>query len=128
HAENLYFGEDDPRGRPMSKRTLTAIDRKALIDFHKSWYAPNHALLAVAGDVDVKTLKASLQKAFAGWKKRAVPKQAELKLPAESAMKVRLVDKPDATQSAIVIMGPGIAHRSPDYYAARIMAWALGAG
>jgi zinc protease len=128
HAENLYFGEDDPRGRPVSKRTLAAIDYKALVDFHNTWYAPNHALLAVAGDVDGKTLKASLQKAFAGWKKRSVPKQPELKLPAEGPMRVRLVDKPDATQSAIVIMGPGIAHRSPDYYAARITAWALGAG
>jgi zinc protease len=128
HAQNLYYGEDDPRGRATSKRTLAAIDRKALLDFHKAWYAPNHALLAVAGDVDPKAIKATLQKAFAGWKKHAVPKQAELKLPGEGPMKVRLVDKPDATQSAMVVMGPGVAHRAPDYYAVRIMAWALGAG
>jgi zinc protease len=128
HAQNLFYGEDDPRGRPTSKRTLAAIDRNALIEFHKNWYVPNHALLAVAGDVDAKTLKATLTKAFAGWKKRAVPRQAELRLQPESGLKVRLVDKPDATQSAMVVMGPGIAHRSPDYYAARLVAWALGAG
>jgi zinc protease len=128
HAQNLYFGDDDPRGLPTSKRTLAAIDRKALVDFHKTWYAPNHALLAVAGDVDPKSIKATLQKAFAGWKKHAVPKQPELKLPPSAPLKVRLVDKPDATQSAIMVVGPGIAHRSPDYYAVRIMAWALGAG
>jgi zinc protease len=128
NAQNLFFGDDDPRGRPNSKRSLEAIDRKSLQDYYKAWYAPNHAVLAVAGDVDAKTLKATLTKAFAGWKKRAVPKQTEWKLPGEGALKVRLVDKPDATQSAIVLMGPGIAHRDKDYYATRLMAFTLGAG
>jgi zinc protease len=128
HAQNLYFGDDDLRGRPMSKRSLAAIDRKALVAFYKTWYAPNHALLAVAGDVDGKTIRAQLEKAFAGWKRHPVPKQRELELPPKASLKVRIVDKPDATQASIVIVGPGIAHRSPEYYATRLMAFTLGAG
>jgi zinc protease len=81
HAQNLYFGDDDLRGRPMSKRSIEAIDRSALVTFYKTWYAPNHALLAVAGDVDSKTLRAQLEKAGAGWKRHPVPKQRELALP-----------------------------------------------
>ena len=46
----------------MSKRSLAVIDQPSLVAFHKTWYAPNHALLAVAGDVDVKALKAQLTK------------------------------------------------------------------
>jgi zinc protease len=127
-GQNFYYGDEDPRGRAASKRSLAAIDRKSLVEFHKAWYAPNHAVLAVAGDVDPKTIKAQLTKAFAGWKKHPVPKQPELKLAVPAGLHVRLVDKPDATQAAIALLGPGIAHTAPDYYAVRLMSWALGSG
>jgi zinc protease len=129
HAANLYFGDDDIRGRPMSKRSIAAIDRKALIAFHKTWYAPNNALLAVSGDVDPKQLKAQLTKAFADWKKRPVPARVARKLPeARTKLAVRLVDKPDATQAQIILMGPGLAHAAPDYYANGLMNYTLGGG
>jgi zinc protease len=128
HAENLFFGDDDPRGRQLSKASLAKIDRAQLVAFAKTWYAPNHALLTIAGDVDAKALRKQLTTAFGGWKKRPVPKVVERGLPAAGPLRVRLVDKPDATQSTIVILGPGIAHRSPEYYAVRSMAFALGAG
>ncbi len=128
HASNLYFGDDDARGRPMSKRTLTAIDRAALVAFHKSWFAPNNAMMVISGDIDAKTIKTTLAKWFGGWKKHDVPKTAVHGLPAVGKLQVRLVDKPDATQSAIVVVGPGIKHADPDYCAVRLMNFTLGAG
>ncbi|HZS35419.1 MAG TPA: insulinase family protein [Polyangia bacterium] len=128
HASNLFFGDDDPRGRPMSKASLDKIDRKALVDFHKAWYAPNNGILAVSGDVDGKAIRGILTKAFGSWKKAALPKRVERGLPKGGELRVRLVDKPDATQSAMVIAGPGIAHGDADFYAVRLMNFALGGG
>ncbi|HWE29197.1 MAG TPA: insulinase family protein, partial [Polyangia bacterium] len=31
HAENVFYGDEDPRGRPMSRRSLAAIDRKSIV-------------------------------------------------------------------------------------------------
>jgi zinc protease len=128
HAANLYFGDDDTRGLPISKKSLQAIDRKAIVDFHKSFYAPNNSVLAVSGDFDPKTLKKELTKWFGDWKKDTVPNVTDRPLPPDGAMKVRLVDKPDATQSQIVIVGPGIKHADPDLFATRLMNYTLGGG
>lgn len=128
HLMNLYFGDGDTRGRPTSERSLAAIDRAQLVEFHGRFFAPNNAVLAISGDVDEKALRGALAKAFGGWKRRAVPKRLPEKLPQGTAMRVRLVDKPDATQSVIDLAGAGIAHRSPDYLAVRLMNYALGGG
>ena len=34
---------------------------------------------------------------------------------------VRIVDKPDATQSTVEVIGPGIKHADPQFYAVRLM-------
>jgi zinc protease len=41
---------------------------------------------------------------------------------------VRLIDKPDATQSQIAILGPGIKHADADLCATRLMDYSLGGG
>jgi zinc protease len=128
HVANLFYGDDDPRGRSLTRRSVAAIDRKALEVFHKTWYAPNNAVLAVSGDFDPKALKAQLHKAFGGWKRHEVPKRAAHALRAGGPLRVRIVDKPDATQSTIVAAGPGISHASPDLYAVQLMNFTLGGG
>ncbi|MGZ3442823.1 MAG: M16 family metallopeptidase, partial [Polyangia bacterium] len=132
HAANVFYGDDDPRGRPMSKRSIESIDRKDLLAFRDTWFAPNNAILAVSGDVDEKTLKATLQKTFGGWKKHSVPPVTDMParplVAAGKSMPVRLVDKPDATQSSVMLLGPGIRHADPSFYAVRLMNWALGSG
>jgi zinc protease len=132
HAANVFYGDDDPRGRPMSKRSIEAIERKDLIAFRDKWFAPNNAILAVSGDVDEKALKPMLGKTFGSWKKREVPPVTDAParaLPAlGKSMPVRLVDKPDATQSSVLLLGPGIRHADPAFYAVRLMNYTLGGG
>ena len=75
-----------------------------LVAFRDKWFAPNNAILAVSGDVNDKALKPMLQKTFGAWKKQDVPPVTDAParpLPTVTARRlpVRLVDKPDATQS-----------------------------
>jgi len=128
HAFNLFYGDKDPRGRGNSKKSLGGIDRGALVAFHDAWFHPNHAFLAVAGDFDGKALKAQLEKFFGAWGRGEPPKTPVLEQPKAGPMQVRLVDKPDATQAQIVILGPGIRHADPDLCAVRLMNYSLGGG
>jgi zinc protease len=124
HADNVFYGNDDVRGRTMSHASLAKIARSHLVDFHKRWFAPNNAILAVSGDFDPK----QIESAFSTWKKKEVPVLPKFETPKVSPLKIRVVDKPDATQSTIVIMGPGIRHAAPDFYAVKLMNYALGGG
>ena len=128
HAANLYFGDDDGRGRPDSKRSIQAIDRATLVAFHSAWYHPNNSVLTISGDFEPKALRAALTKWFGGWKRGEAPKLLARGLPARGPMKIRLVDKPDATQAQIVVVGPGIKHADADLCATRLMNYTLGAG
>ncbi|HEX9101239.1 MAG TPA: pitrilysin family protein, partial [Polyangia bacterium] len=132
HAANVFYGDDDPRGRPMSKRSIEAITRQDLMAFRDKWFAPNNTILAVSGDVDDKALKPLLQKSFGAWKKHEVPPVTDVAarpLPTVTkAMPVRLVDKPDATQASLLVLGPGIRHADPQLYAVRLMNYTLGGG
>ena len=128
HATNLYFGDDDPRGRPLSTRTVKNIDHDSIVAFYKTWFVPNHAILAVSGDFDPKRIRAQLTRWFGGWKSGETPKLTARPLPPAGPMKVRLVDKPDSTQAQIVIVGPGIAHADPSLCAVRLMNYTLGEG
>jgi predicted Zn-dependent peptidase len=132
HAANVFYGDDDARGRPMSKKSIAAITRADLVAFRDKWFAPNNAILAVSGDVDERALKPMLAKTFGTWKKHDVPPVMDP--PARpmptiaKAMPVRLIDKPDATQSVLLVLGPGIRHADPSYYAVRLMNYTLGGG
>lgn len=124
HAANVYWGDNNVLGRPMSLQSLANINRKAIVDFFNAWYAPNNAVLAISGDFDPSVV----EKAFSDWKKKNVPKTADRRFPEKGELKVRVVDKPDATQSTILIQGPGISRRNKDFCAVELMNYALGGG
>jgi zinc protease len=128
HVANVFFGDEDSRGRPITKRSLASIDRASLIRFHRAWFAPNNSLIAISGAVDGKSVRAALRKSFGGWKQSKVAAQPARALPSATKLAVRLVDKPDSTQTTILLAGPGIAHASPDYHAVRLMNFVLGGG
>ena len=126
HLDNLLFGEKNPDGWVLMPEDVQKIDRAALETFWKTYYRPNNAILAVAGDVDPARLRGQLEKAFGSWEKAAVPARAEPKLPEVKATRILLVDRPDLTQSTIMFGHPGIKHVDPAWYAVTVMNYVLG--
>ncbi len=129
HFENALWTDDHVRGWPITEDSIAAITDKDLQKWHDDWFKPDNAILAVAGDVDAKQLKADLTKAFAGWKKKGVaPAHKTYKDPKIAGKKVLLVDKPDQTQSQIIVGSLGVAHADKDYFATIVMNYSLGGG
>jgi zinc protease len=128
HLENGFWGDDHVRGWPDTVEAVLGITQKDLQDWHRTRFVPGNAILAVAGDVDPKQLRAELNRTFAGWKEGAPPPAKRYPEPAVKGITVRLVDKPELNQAKIAIAGWGISHRDPDYLATSVMNFALGAG
>jgi len=128
HFANALWGAEHPRGWSMSATTIQALQQKDLREWHRAWFKPNNAVLAVAGDVDANALKRDLERAFAGWRPGKVSSTRGVEPPALAGVRVRLVDKPDQTQSHIRVGEYGLALGDRDFYDALVYNYALGGG
>jgi zinc protease len=126
HFENQLFGEDHPDGWILTADDVRKIDRAALLKFWQTFYKPNRAILAVAGDVDPGKLRPQIEKAFRGWARGTAPARPDWKIPALSGTRMLLVDRADLTQATIVLGHAGIRHADPQWYAVTLMNYVLG--
>jgi zinc protease len=128
HFQNLLWGEEHVRGWVLSDASIAAISRDDLVAWHKTWFSPNNAMLAIAGDVDVAKLKKELEKAFGTWKATKTPPHPTYVTPKLDKVKIRLVDKPKQTQTHIRIGHYGITHTDPRFFESLVWNYVLGGG
>jgi zinc protease len=126
HFGNQLFGEKHPDGWVMTPDDVQKITRADLVAFWKTYYRPENAILAVAGDVDVPRLRALLTQAFGRWERAAVPARPAFKIPELKATRMLLVDRPDLTQATIMFGHQGIRNADPHWYAVTLMNYVLG--
>jgi len=128
HVQNLLWGPNHVRGWINSEQSVAAIKRADLVAWHKQWFVPANAILVVAGDVNPKALKASLEASFGRWAKGPVPPSPSFKEPGLSGSRIRLVDKPGQTQTHIRVAQYGIKHDDPRFFDTLVWNYVLGGG
>src|SRR5262249_4738178 len=128
HMLNLLWGEGHVRGWPHTLEQLEAITQADLVEWHRQRFVPGNAVLAVAGDVDPDKLRADLGTAFAIWRGGGGPGHKTYPEPKLKGLSIRLVDKPDQTQSQIAVGALGVAHKDKDFVPTLLMNWVLGGG
>lgn len=132
-ADKTFRGTAFPAGHPYHRplegeeETVAALTREDLVEFHRRWYRPNGAVLAIVGDVETDEVIARLERVFDGWQ----PSPSALSVavpPAYPAASVqrREVVIPGKTQADIVLGVPGFSRTSPDYYEAMMADLILG--
>ena len=52
-----------------------------MVEFFDTWYVPNNVAILLAGDIDPATAIPALERHFAGWEPKSLPKPAEAPLP-----------------------------------------------
>ncbi|WP_449429232.1 M16 family metallopeptidase [Rhodanobacter umsongensis] len=106
--------------RPSFDKTTA----KMLKDFHDSWYAPNNAILVIAGDVDPVATLATVKSEFGGIARRTLPARPAFAFKPVTAKTVQL---PTDSPYGSVYLGyrmPGLT--SNDYATALVLSQALG--
>ena len=124
--EHLY--PQQPYGRLISGQaeTLARITPDDIKQFHATYYRPNNAIIAVAGEITQARVGSLLASHFADWQAADLPDFAWPDPPERAARQVNL-DK-EVTQANIMIGHSGIARSHPDYYAVLVMNHVLGGG
>jgi zinc protease len=108
----------NPDGREASLQHLT---RQDVIDFHQRYAVPNNMVLAIAGDIDIERTAALVERAFTGFKARALdlPHIPPEPVPTQSRRHVKQTNKQVA---AIEIGFPGTTVSNlEDRYALHIL-------
>lgn len=114
-VDRLVFGRH-PYGRPSegSPESLDRITQADLIAFHRAWFVPNNALLAIVGDLSAEEAFAAAERAFGSWSRRDVPVVQAVEPPAP-ARRVVVVDRPGSAQTEIRVGHLAIPRTHPDY-------------
>lgn len=119
---NAYGRTDDDVAAFLPK-----LVRRDVLDFYAARYSPNHAIIAVVGDVTEKEAVALLREFFQSWRKNEQPLPAPVAPPVIEKTTVNKIDK-HITQANITMGNVGISRENPDFYACTIMNYILGGG
>ena len=102
----LMYGNDHAYGQPLTgtgtEESVSAIDRKALVDFHDTWFRPNNATLVVVGDTTLDEILPVIEAQFGDWKPAEVPEKTLDTVAHASGETLYVVDRPDSEQSLIL--------------------------
>jgi zinc protease len=79
---------------------LMRITRDDLVAFHRQYFVPNNAILAVVGDVTAEEAFEGVKKAFGEWERRDVP-AASPTPPPDPTRRLIVINKPDAVQTEV---------------------------
>ncbi len=125
----FMFGEH-PYGQPLegTEESIYGITREDIVNFHKTYYVPNNAILAVVGDIETDDVLEKVESKFGSWEMLEFFAPHFSQPPQIKGYQILLVDKPDLTQSYVNIGHFGIERKSPDYFPVRVMNYILGGG
>lgn len=126
--DKLIYGPDSVYARHEEYATIGSISRDDLVAFHRKYFGPNNAMLAVWGDFDTKQMIEKIEQAFEKWQKidPDFPKAPEVDY--EYRKTVNVIRKDDVNQSNIYLGHIGGLRSDPDYFALIVMNKILGGG
>jgi len=122
----LVFGLH-PYGRPAegSPDSIGRITRDDLAEFHRTWFVPNNALLAIVGDLTTDEAFAAATRAFGSWPRRDIPEVRPTPPPAPSR-RIVVIDRPGSSQTEIRVGNLTLARTHPDYLPLELAVRVLG--
>jgi zinc protease len=116
-AAEVYYGAGDADAYPVDgyPRTVAALTREQVRAYHDAFHGPAGAILLLAGDLRDAEAKALIEKHFSAWKQTR-PRSPRTYGTREHTgpLPVYIVDRPDAAQTVVRFVFPGVAFTSSE--------------
>jgi zinc protease len=114
--DKLIYGEDSPYARTVEYLTLDNISREDTINFYQNYVRPEGIILGIVGDFEPAKMKAAIAEAFGNWQVKSTPSQLDIPPATQKYDEgVFLVNRPELTQSTVLIGHLGGTLNNPDY-------------
>jgi len=111
--------------------TVAALDkttREALTAFHRAHYAPDHAGIAIAGDISMAEARKLIETKLAGWSKTGAAPAAVTEPAPLAGPKIYFIARPNSVQTNLIVGTQGIARTHADYDVLQVMNKVIGGG
>src|SRR5262249_17077834 len=108
--------------------TLDGLSQNGLADFHRAHYVPDHAGLAIAGDISMSEARKLVESRFADWKKSGAPGPSITDPPVVAGSKIYFIARPNSVQTNLVVGTQAITRTDPDYDVLQVMNKIIGGG
>ncbi|MFQ5862867.1 MAG: M16 family metallopeptidase [Candidatus Brocadiales bacterium] len=129
HFSEMLYGTHPYAHPPIGTvGGLETITREEIVQFHKRHYLPNNSILTVVGDIEPARILAAVEETLGDWEEGEVQGPTLPSVPKIVGHRIRLVDKPDLTQTEIRIGHLGIKRTDPDYFPILLLNRILGEG
>jgi zinc protease len=118
----LIYGKDNPYSRVEEYKTINNIHREDTISFYQKYYHPENIILGIVGDFDSSKMKQLIADKFSDWQKS--PTAITEKIPSASQQTkggLFLVDRPQLTQSSVILGHIDGEFTNPDYPALDVL-------
>ena len=126
---SIVLAGDHPDGRVApSMAVLDKTTRDHLVAFHRARYVPDHAVMAIAGDISMADAMAKLQSRFAAWKKTGTPAPKVADPAALGKPGMFLVERPNSVQTNLLVGVQAIKRTDPDFFAFTVLNKVIGGG
>ena len=126
--QRLVYGAHPASRISPTAESLDRISRDAVVAWHAAHYVPDHALIAVSGDITLADAKKAFETALASWQKTSSTASGVTEPPAMGAGRVSFISRPGSVQTTLMVGTQAIARTDPDYDAFQVMNKVLGGG
>ena len=125
-AKALYGDTHPAAVLAATNESVSKMTSEDLKKFYAERFAPQNAILAIAGDVKPAEVTAKLNKWLADWKKTDLKVSLPSVPAAQTSTKLFLVDRPGSVQTNLLLGNLAIDRRDPDYVPLQVMNDILG--
>lgn len=101
--DKLIYGKDSVYARHSEYKTINAISREDLKEFHQRVFRPENVQMAIWGDFDRQMILDLVKKHFDAWKKGETPLPDFPKVDYKFAAQTAYIDLPEVNQSNVYI-------------------------
>jgi len=94
---------------------LDATTPQALVEFYRTHYVPDHAVIAFAGDITPAQARALVTQHLGSWAKAGAPMPKTEDPPPVGGAKIYLISRPGSVQTTLYVGTQALSRTSPDY-------------
>jgi zinc protease len=116
----MFRGTPYEHGAVGTRPSFDATTAAMLKQFHNTWYAPNNAILVIAGDVDPAATMATVKDLFGAISAKTLPARTRVELAPVKPETLHLTTDLPYGLAVAAFRWPG--SKSPDFAAAQVLA------